>query len=186
MHIKTLLDYLKSSKNYCPRKLFSGSNSSPEKSLQKNRSIFCLKNRSCDRSKTNDVAPWKNAQRIRWTRTDWMFGVPSCTFETSIWPWCVIQTDFQRTAISKLLRDEDRFCSKRTCEFSGIQFLRNKMNAHLCEKCFHRRNWKPNDQVCTSRITRQILSSCFPFGPGPTHRDLSKIKTLSGKHVGSN
>ena len=45
-------DYLitsKSSENYCPRKLFSGSNSSPKKSLQKNRSIFCLKNRSCDR-----------------------------------------------------------------------------------------------------------------------------------------
>jgi len=50
IHIKTLLDDLKSSKNYCPRKLFSGSNSSPEKSLQKNRSIFGLKNRSCDRS----------------------------------------------------------------------------------------------------------------------------------------
>ena len=49
IHIKTLLDYLKSSKNYCPRKLFSGSNSSPEKSLQKNRSIFGLENRSCDR-----------------------------------------------------------------------------------------------------------------------------------------
>ena len=49
-----LLDDSKSSKNYCPRKLFSGSNSycprklfsgsnsSPEKSLQKNCSIFCL------------------------------------------------------------------------------------------------------------------------------------------------
>ena len=49
IHIKTLLDDLKSSKNYCPRKLFSGSNSSPGKSLQKNRSIFCLKNWSCDR-----------------------------------------------------------------------------------------------------------------------------------------
>jgi len=49
IHIKRLLDYLKSSKNFCPRKLFSGSNSSPEKSLQKNRSIFCQKNRSCDR-----------------------------------------------------------------------------------------------------------------------------------------
>jgi len=43
IHIKTLLDDLKSSKNYCPRKLFSGSNSSPEKSLQKNRSIFVSK-----------------------------------------------------------------------------------------------------------------------------------------------
>ena len=51
IHIKTLLDDLKSSKNYCPRNLFSGSNSSPEKSLQKNRSIFCLKNWSCDRRK---------------------------------------------------------------------------------------------------------------------------------------
>ena len=43
IHINSLLDYLKSSENYCPRKLFSGSNSSPEKSLQKNRSIFCSK-----------------------------------------------------------------------------------------------------------------------------------------------
>ena len=40
---------LKIERIFCPRKLFSGSNSSPEKSLQKNRSIFCLKNRSCDR-----------------------------------------------------------------------------------------------------------------------------------------
>jgi len=37
------------SKDYCPRNLFSGSNSSPEKSLQKNLSIFCLENQSCDR-----------------------------------------------------------------------------------------------------------------------------------------
>jgi len=50
IHIKTLLDDLKSSKNYCPRKLFSGSNSSPAKSLQKNRSILGLKNWSCDPS----------------------------------------------------------------------------------------------------------------------------------------
>ena len=49
IHIKTFLDDLKSSKDYCPRNLFSGSNSSPEKSLQKNRSIFCLENQSCDR-----------------------------------------------------------------------------------------------------------------------------------------
>jgi len=49
IHITRLLDDLKSSKNYCPRKLFSGSNFSPEKSLQKNRSIFCLENQSCDR-----------------------------------------------------------------------------------------------------------------------------------------
>ena len=55
IHIKTLLDDLKSSKNYCPRKLFSGSNSSSEKSLQKNRSIFCLKNWSCDRRKTTTM-----------------------------------------------------------------------------------------------------------------------------------
>jgi len=46
IHIKTLLDDLKSSKHYCPRNLFSGSNSSPEKSLQKNLSIFCLENLS--------------------------------------------------------------------------------------------------------------------------------------------
>ena len=43
IHITTLLDDLKSSKNYCPRMLFSGSNSSPEKSLQKNRSFFVSK-----------------------------------------------------------------------------------------------------------------------------------------------
>jgi len=49
IHIKTLLDDSKSSKNYYPRKLFSGSNSSPEKSLQKNRSIFGFKNWSGDR-----------------------------------------------------------------------------------------------------------------------------------------
>jgi len=30
IHIKTLLDDFKSSKKYCPRKLFSGSNSSPK------------------------------------------------------------------------------------------------------------------------------------------------------------
>jgi len=30
INIKSLFDYLKSSENYCPRKLFSGSNSSPE------------------------------------------------------------------------------------------------------------------------------------------------------------
>jgi len=48
IHIKTLLDDLKSSKDYCPRDLFSGSNFSPEKSLQKNRSIFRLENQSCD------------------------------------------------------------------------------------------------------------------------------------------
>jgi len=49
IHIKTLLDDLKSSKDYCPRNLSSDSNSSPEKSLQKNLSIFCLENQSCDR-----------------------------------------------------------------------------------------------------------------------------------------
>jgi len=32
IHFTRLLDDLKSSKNYCPRKLFSGSNSSPKKS----------------------------------------------------------------------------------------------------------------------------------------------------------
>jgi len=52
IHIKTLLDDLKSSKDYCPRNLFSGSKSSPEKSLQKNHSIFCLENQSCDRRDT--------------------------------------------------------------------------------------------------------------------------------------
>ena len=51
INVTRLLEYLKSSDNYCPRKLFSGSNSSPEKSLQKNRSIFGLKNQSCDRRK---------------------------------------------------------------------------------------------------------------------------------------
>jgi len=40
IHIKTLLDDLKFFKDYCPRSLFSGSNFSPEKSLQKNLSIF--------------------------------------------------------------------------------------------------------------------------------------------------
>jgi len=52
IHIKTLLDDLKFFKDYCPRNLFSGSNFSPEKSLQKNLSIFCLENQSCDRRKT--------------------------------------------------------------------------------------------------------------------------------------
>jgi len=50
--MKTLLDDLKFFKDYCPRNLFSGSNFSPEKSLQKNHSIFCLENQSCDRRKT--------------------------------------------------------------------------------------------------------------------------------------
>jgi hypothetical protein len=45
IHITRLHDYLKSSKNYCPRKLFSGSNFSPEKSLE---------NQSCDRRKKVD------------------------------------------------------------------------------------------------------------------------------------
>jgi len=49
IHIKTLLDDFKIFKDYCPRNLFSGSNFSPEKSLQKNLSIFCLENQSCDR-----------------------------------------------------------------------------------------------------------------------------------------
>ena len=49
IHITRILDYLKFFKDYCPRNLFSGSNSSPENSLQKNRSIFCLENQSCDR-----------------------------------------------------------------------------------------------------------------------------------------
>ena len=49
IHIKTLLDDLNFFKDYCPRNLFSGRNSSPEKSLQKNRSIFGLENQSCDR-----------------------------------------------------------------------------------------------------------------------------------------
>jgi len=48
IHIKTLLDDLNFFKDYCPRNLFSGSNFPPEKSLQKNRSIFCLENQSCD------------------------------------------------------------------------------------------------------------------------------------------
>jgi len=48
IHITRLLDYLKSSDIFGPRKLFLGKNSSPEKSLQKNRSIFGLKNPSCD------------------------------------------------------------------------------------------------------------------------------------------
>jgi len=43
IHIKTLLDDLKIFKDFCPRTshvMFSGSNFSPEKSLQKNLSIF--------------------------------------------------------------------------------------------------------------------------------------------------
>jgi len=48
-HIKTLLDDFKIFNDYCPRNLFSGSNFSPEKSLQKNLSIFGLENQSCDR-----------------------------------------------------------------------------------------------------------------------------------------
>jgi len=49
IHMKTLLDDLKFFKDYSPRNLFSGSNFSPGKSLQKNLSIFCLENQSCDR-----------------------------------------------------------------------------------------------------------------------------------------
>ena len=40
IHFPRLLDYLKSSENYCPRKLFSGSNSSPEKSSPENIALF--------------------------------------------------------------------------------------------------------------------------------------------------
>ena len=54
IHIKRLLDYLKSSE-FLARES-SGSNSSPEKSLQKNCSIFGLKNRSCDRRYTNTIS----------------------------------------------------------------------------------------------------------------------------------
>jgi len=43
IHITRLLDYSKIERIFGPRKLFSGSNSSPEKSLQKNRSIFVSK-----------------------------------------------------------------------------------------------------------------------------------------------
>ena len=43
IHITRSLDDLKSSDIFCPRKLFLGKNSSPEKSLQKNRSIFVSK-----------------------------------------------------------------------------------------------------------------------------------------------
>jgi len=46
---QTLLDDLNFFKDCCPRNLFSGSNFSPEKSLQKNLSIFGLENQSCDR-----------------------------------------------------------------------------------------------------------------------------------------
>jgi len=44
--------WLKIFKDYYPRNLFSGSNFFPEKSLQKNLSIFCLENQSCDRRQT--------------------------------------------------------------------------------------------------------------------------------------
>ena len=44
---------LKIERIFCTRKLFSGSYSSPEKSLQKNRSIFGLENQSCDRRKAS-------------------------------------------------------------------------------------------------------------------------------------
>jgi len=40
IHIKTLLDDLKSSKDYCPRNLFSGSNSSPPKNLSRKIARF--------------------------------------------------------------------------------------------------------------------------------------------------
>jgi len=40
IHLTRLLGDLKSSKNYCPRKLFSGSNSSPEKSSPENIARF--------------------------------------------------------------------------------------------------------------------------------------------------
>ena len=42
---------LKIERIFCPRKLFLGKNSSPEKSLQNIRSIFCLEYQSCDRRK---------------------------------------------------------------------------------------------------------------------------------------
>jgi len=40
IHFTSLLDYLKSSKHYCPRTVFSGSNSSPEKSSPEKSSRF--------------------------------------------------------------------------------------------------------------------------------------------------
>jgi len=40
IHFTTLLDYLKSSKHYCPRTVFSGSNFSPEKSSPEKSSRF--------------------------------------------------------------------------------------------------------------------------------------------------
>jgi len=40
IHFTGLLDYLKSSDIFCPRKLFSGSNSSPEKSSPENIARF--------------------------------------------------------------------------------------------------------------------------------------------------
>jgi len=49
IHIKTLLDDLKFFQGLLPEKPVLGRNFSPEKSLQKNLSIFCLENQSCER-----------------------------------------------------------------------------------------------------------------------------------------
>jgi len=49
IHIKTLLDDLKDFQGLLPENRFLSRKISPEKSLQKNLSIFCLENQSCDR-----------------------------------------------------------------------------------------------------------------------------------------
>ena len=49
MHFTILLDYLKSSDIFCPRKLFWAKNPLPKKALQKISVYFCLKNQSCCR-----------------------------------------------------------------------------------------------------------------------------------------
>jgi len=49
IHLTRLLDYLKSSDIFCPRKLFWAKIPHPKKALQKISLDFCLKNQSCYR-----------------------------------------------------------------------------------------------------------------------------------------
>ena len=58
IHFTSLLDYLKSSDIFCPRKLLWAKIPLPEQALQKISLDFCLKNQSCDRRKFTARPEW--------------------------------------------------------------------------------------------------------------------------------
>jgi len=107
IHIKTLLDDLKDFQGLLPENRFLSRKISPEKSLQKNLSIFCLENQSCDR-RYMFLTQKKNLVQIRFVTLVFR-ALSHCAlsravkFYLPIMPWTTIRAYMVHTTRSMMM-----------------------------------------------------------------------------------